>query len=286
VGAILGIGVDKEPTTKGYLHGQLWNRPAQEKDLWILFRVDHLCPWSKSIADIDYEIAGGGIFLPPSYPLPAGTYGSAYPQVATPQASRAKVIGLSAAEAGMPRPYDPLEVGVEVDWRNETVSDKQETGFRKITSIAGFPAKNLLNSAERFVIQWTAPPVIRLNNENPPQDDILGTSISATVSLQVGVGFANQIDPDSLFLLGTDNLLRCDVSEKWSQQGIGTGGNFGSKDYYFCGFLLDPLDLEQASPHSVSSITDASGVPLPPWYAVPWGTVIPFQRDNFSGVYL
>jgi hypothetical protein len=42
MGAISGVGVDKEPLANGYLHGQLWNRRKPNTGEYICFRVTHL----------------------------------------------------------------------------------------------------------------------------------------------------------------------------------------------------------------------------------------------------
>jgi hypothetical protein len=39
VGVIRGINPGNEPLAKGYLHGQLWNRPTSQPGKWIIFRV-------------------------------------------------------------------------------------------------------------------------------------------------------------------------------------------------------------------------------------------------------
>jgi hypothetical protein len=41
MGVIRNVNPGNEPTTKGYLHGQLWNRPVASPGKWIIFRVVH-----------------------------------------------------------------------------------------------------------------------------------------------------------------------------------------------------------------------------------------------------
>jgi hypothetical protein len=160
VGVILGVGVDKEPRAKGYLHGQLWNRPPETDAEWILFRLQHynrFCypyNFASAVQFIDENIAPAPSYdtdgLAPNLDASL-VYAGAAIEGAVYQNSRAYIQRLTLDLEGSPRLYPSDRLSVRWEFKQAADQVLAGEGFFAATlnnSVIGFKLADLISELD------------------------------------------------------------------------------------------------------------------------------------------
>jgi hypothetical protein len=212
MGVILGVGVNREPVVKGYLHGQVWNRPIAKSVEQLCFKVNHsyegtaaftyahTCDFYSDLFEAGYYTSDTSVFplsLPwqaqsalvytPWFSESALTVGDT--QVVAPVASYAEIRGYESIPvfyaAGIGEPLDALWTAGDSAILGDYENTLGCSGGNRVTNL--FLSVDSLNRLgfRYFAVEFLAK-VGANNNEDPLLTTNLAT-ISAGICRSVQV---------------------------------------------------------------------------------------------------
>jgi hypothetical protein len=286
VGAIPGVGVEQEHTVDGYLRGQVWNRPQENKKDWVMLRIDHdLTQVASYVPSIDYVVDSGEISETGGHIIPAGIQGI-YEQRIVLQGEIVRVYPITAAEATQStRTYDFLDTRprLQLDWRYQSVSLNPTTLVN--TTVIGFPLNQLIGE-DNILIELTGRQRTYIDNDNPPVDDVYDFWVEAEVSVQICSDFTAEIDVNSAYLAESiEQLCWCEYFETWYEFMSSPRGQ-ATRETAIASFVLsaatsDPVCVGQLSN---SIFANYPPPPTPPWSSYPVTSNGYYKND--SGLYI
>lgn len=161
MGVILGVTVREEPSTDGYLRGQLWNRPRTADGEYILFRVEHYNRFSLfGLADVlgvdtvedpiyDEDGAIAGIALPEN----PGRFTENFDRIYSSAGYQCACVYIQriteSDPEGYPRLCPPKADRVGIAWVYRAIADRAspsqvDPGIRLNNVVVGFRLKDLI----------------------------------------------------------------------------------------------------------------------------------------------